>query len=218
MPATHSAPSVRRFQRRQPGSPNQNISVSLLPIVTLAGQISAPIGTGMVSAESEGVTRYADIVADSDGNPATNRYEFTGANRLDVGLDGAPRQWAIKYDKVGTGTSAPASVTVTSSSPTTVDLPLTVTANKIQVTFNVRAAEPAGSVTIVLNTSPTTSTRVVTPTTPAAGEANTSPVIEISETLIGTPLTYTVDGDGYLKHAGGTINPGSARRSPNRSP
>jgi hypothetical protein len=188
------------------GVTTQTIPVTILPLVEATGTIKAPVG-GTVSATSDGVTKVATIVTDPpapavDDDPTTNRFTFSGTNRLDVGPEGAPREWLIEYDVPGQGI-ATASVTVTGTSSSTPSVPLAVEVQRIEVTFDVQSAAPNGAVTIDFNGAQ----RVATPT--VANTAVSTAVIEIPETLIGSTLTYTVTGTGYVVHGGGLVSPTS---------
>ena len=193
-----------------PESTAPTVNISILPTVTVTGTVTKPSGLAAlpagtkVTATAPGMASIEATVA-VDAGTGNGSYSLSG---LDLGLDlaGLPqtKTWTITYDAVGVGKHI-RTTDVSSTSSTDVTLDLVPVPQTIPVTFNVKAANPSGAVTIVLSTNPASPNVTVTPT--AAG-ANGTPVINLPETLIGTPVTYTVDGGtGYIAHPGGTITP-----------
>ena len=200
------APDHRGAKATAPVPSTAAIPVTISPLAVVNGTITKPAGLAAlpagttVVASSPGMTNVEAPVTVTAGGDGTFTLEG-----LDNGTDGAGdpagRDWTVSYSALRAGVDD-SMVTVDSSctaTGTACPLPaITPVPRDIDVTFNVTAAEPAGSVSITLNTSTTTAT-------PTAAGANSSPVIKIKETLIGSTISYTVTGAGYQTHSGGSI-------------
>lgn len=177
-------------------------------MVTVSGSINLPVGA-QVKASFPGATASDElfgVVVDDPDAAVLNEYSIAG---LDVGLTlggiPEPRVWTISYDVLGTGTYT-STVNVTSTSPASVPLNITVAAQPITVNFVVSGPATGGNVSV------TFSGETVNNVDATPGPTTVPITFLENETALG----YTVDGVDFLLETG--VVPLGANRLPRNQP